>query len=193
MYTNSKNVKREKGFKGFIKRILKINNYDREGEYLIYKSIELYHAGGKFNQFRAIHLYNKIRKNYGCNIWPGIDLGDGAYIAHAQDIVIGKTTVIGNNCRIYPHVDITAAVKNDKQRNLMHERRHAKIGDDCLLGNRSTIVGSITIGNDVTIGACAVVTKDVPSHTVVKGINGFRPKRIEEIPEKYIVEGQILE
>ena len=41
------------------------------------------------------------------------------------------------------------------------------------------------IGDDVTIGACGIVTKDVPSYSVVKGLNQIRPKRPEEIPEKY--------
>jgi len=71
------------------------------------------------------------------------------------------------------------------------QRRHAKIGDDCFLGNGAVVVGAVTIGNDVTIGAGALVTKDVPSHTVVKGINGFRAKRIDEIPDKYIVDGVV--
>ena len=83
MSTNSKNVKKDRGIKGFIKRILKIYNFDRHAEYLIYKSIELFHAGGKLNKFRAIYLYNKIRNDYCCNIWPGIELGDGAYDIHA--------------------------------------------------------------------------------------------------------------
>lgn len=49
----------------------------------------------------------------------------------------------------------------------------------------ATVIGPVTIGDDVTIGACAIVTKDVPSHSVVKGLNQIRPKRPEEIPEKY--------
>ena len=44
------------------------------------------------------------------------------------------------------------------------------------------------IGDDVTIGAGAMVTKDVPSHSVVKGLNQIRPKRPDEIPDKYKVQ-----
>lgn len=190
---NSKNVRINHGFRRVIKKILGIEEYDREAEYLIYKSIEIYHAGGKINRFRALRLYNKIRKKYSCNIWPGIEMGQGTYIAHAHDVCIGRTAIIGNNCSFYPHSDITAAVKNDHDLYIAKQRRHAKIGNDCLLGNGAVVVGAITVGNDVTIGAGALVTKDVPSHTVVKGINGFRSKRIEEIPGKYIVDGKVLE
>lgn len=173
--------------KNIIKRLLGIHNYDREAERLIYKSIDIYHKGGKINQWRAIRLYNYIRKTYCCNIWPGIEIGKDTYIAHAHDIAIGKTAVIGDRCRFYPHSDITAAVKDDDIRGKLGQRRHAVIGNDCILGNGAVVVGAVTIGDDVTIGACALVTKDVPSHTVVKGINGFRAKRPEEIPARYCV------
>lgn len=190
---NSSRVKMPRGIKGLIRNILGIMPYDRKAEYLIYRSIELYHKGDKISRFRAIRLYNRIRKTYCCNIWPGIEIGTGAYIAHAHDVCIGKTAVIGNNCRFYPHSDITAGVVHDKELISGKQRRHAQIGNDCLLGNGAVIVGAVTVGNDVTIGAGALVTKDVPSHTVVKGVNDFRAKRLDEIPESYIVDGQVID
>ena len=191
--SNSCRVKMPRGFIGIIKLILGIMPYDRRGEYLIYKSIELYHKGDRLSRFRALRLYNKIRKTYCCNIWPGIELGTGAYIAHAHDVCIGKTEIIGNNCKFYPHADITAGVIHDANLIKSKQRRHARIGNDCLLGNGAVVVGAVTIGNDVTIGAGALVTKDVPSHTVVKGINNFRKKRIDEIPTQYIIDGNVIE
>jgi serine O-acetyltransferase len=80
-----------------------------------------------------------------------------------------------------------AALKGDSERNRNHIRRHPKIGNDCLLCSKATVIGPVTIGDDVTIGACAIVTKDVPSHSAVKGLNQIRPKRPEEIPDKYKV------
>ncbi len=173
-----------KEIKRIIKIVLGIYDYDREAEKLIYKSIQLYHRGGKINQWRAIRLYNYIRRTFCCNIYPGITIGSGTYIAHAHDVCIGKTAVIGNNCRIYPHSDITAAVKNDS----MRQRRHAIIGDDCILGNGCTVIGPIKVGDNVTIAARAIVTKDVPSHMVVKNVNEFRAKTSDEIPKKYMLQ-----
>lgn len=171
--------------RNIIKKIAGIYDYDREAERLIYKSIRLYHKGGKINRMRSIRLYNYIRKNFCCNIYPGITIGDGTYIAHAHAVCIGKTAVIGNNCKIYPHSDIIAAVKDDDMRAALKQQRHATIGDDCILGNGCTIIGPVRIGDDVTIGARAIVTKDVPSHTVVKNVNELRAKTADEIPAKY--------
>lgn len=168
-----------------VKRIFKTYNYDREAERLIYKSIELYQRGGKLNYWRSVRMYNYIRRDFNCNIWPGIQIGSGTYIAHAHGVLIGKTAVIGNNCKFFPNSYIVASVKGDDERWEQQKRRHAKVGNDCIFGNSCIVVGPIVIGDDVTIGAGAVVTKDVPSHMVVKGINEFRLKRLEEIPDKY--------
>lgn len=100
-------------------------------------------------------------------------------------ITIGRTAIIGDNCKIYPYAAIIAAIKGDDKRYKNEERRHAKIGNDCILGYGCMIIGPITIGDDVLIAANAVVTKDVPAHTVVKNINDFRKKNENEILEKY--------
>lgn len=100
---------------------------------------------------------------------------------------IGKTAVVGDNCKVYPFFVAMAAITSDHDRIQKRIRWHAKIGNDCLLGSKATVIGPVTIGDDVTIGACAVVTKDVPSHSVVKGLNQIRPKRPDEIPDKYKV------
>lgn len=179
-------------WKRIAKRIFGLYDYDRRGEELIYKSIALYRKGGKFNKWRGMRLYYKIRKKYTCNIHPEIQLGHGTYIAHAHDVCIGRTAVIGDNCKFYPHCDITAAVKNDEERYANGERRHAKVGNDCIFGNGCLVVGPINIGDDVTIGAGAIVTKDVPSHTVVKNVNEFRAKTEREILQKYKGDASLL-
>ena len=69
--------------------------------------------------------------------------------------------------------------------NLLHQAK--ELCEELILGARATVVGPVTIGDDVLIAACAIVTKDVPSHSVVKGLNQIRPKRPEEIPDKYKV------
>ena len=116
-----------------------------------------------------------------CSVKVGVNF----QIRYPQGIRIGRTAEVGDNCKVYPYFVAMAALKGDSQRNANHERRHPKIGNDCILGSKATVIGAVTIGDNVTIGACAIVTKDVPSHSVVKGTNMIRRKRLEEIPEKY--------
>ena len=109
-------------------------------------------------------------------------VGKNLYIAHAHGIHIGKTTIIGDNCRIYPNVMIVASVVGDSElRDKGETRWHPKIGNNCLLGAGSLISGRIEIGDDVIIAAGAIVTKDVPSHSVVKNTNEIRAKRPDEM------------
>lgn len=172
--------------KDFLKRILGVYNFDRVAESQIKKSICLYHSGSKINFWRSIKLYNKLRIKYNCNIFPSVEIGKNFYIAHAQNILIGKTSIIGENCKIYPNVSIVAALKGDDERWKKRERRHAKIGNDCIIGNGALIIGPIEIGNDVIVAAGAIVTKNIPDHSVVKNVNEIRTKRIEEMINRKI-------
>lgn len=174
-------------FRDLLARILGTYNYDRRGEYLIKKSIALYHKGGKINRLRALRLYNHIRKNFNCAVSPKITIGKNLYIGHAHGVNIGRTTVIGDNCRIYPSVEIAAAVIGDTAMRKQGETRwHPKIGNDVFIGTGALIIGRIEIGDDVLIAAGATVTKDVPPHSVVKNVNEIRPKTPEERSDKYM-------
>lgn len=161
-------------FKNQLKRILGIYNYDREAERLIQKSISVYRKGGKLNRWRSIRLQNMILKNFNCSIPPYIDIGSNFYIAHPQGVTLGRTAKIGNNCRIYPYAAIIASVKGDYERSKNDIRRHAIVGDNCVLGYGCMIIGPITIGDNVVIAAGAIVTKDVPSNCMVKNVNEIK-------------------
>lgn len=150
--------------------------YDRVAERKIIRSIRLWNSNSIVKQAHAMFLYNKIRKQYGCSINPRIQLGDNFYISHAQDIVIGQTSIIGNDCRVYPGAKVIARVEGDLDLVAAGKRRHPLIGDGCLLGADCIVMGPITIGNNVTIAAGAIVTKDVPDNCVVYGINQIKVK-----------------
>ncbi len=171
--------------KQLIFRLLNIDNYDRRGERLIKKSISLYHKGGNLNRNRGIRISHIVHRDFACEISPRVTIGNNLYIAHPHGIHIGKTTVIGDDCKIYPGVTIVSSLKGDHELKEQGLTWHARIGNDVILGARCLIVGHVVIGDDVIIGAGATVTKDVPPHTVVKNVNEFRPKRLEEIPDKY--------
>lgn len=157
---------------------LGIYNYDRVAEARIRKMYDLYAKGGRLNHYRAIRLCNQIRKQYGVYVSPTTKVGKNLFISHCCDFVIGKTAEIGDNCRIYPNVQIVASRPRG---GAPGARRHAKIGNNCSLCVNATILGPVVIGDNVIIGANALVTKDVPSNSVVTGINQIRPLRGDEL------------
>ena len=166
--------------KNIVKRIIGIYDFDREAERLIKKSIKIYKKGGLINKIRARRLQNIIQRNFNCSFPPFIDVGENIYIAHPQGISIGRTAIIGDNCRIYPGAGIVAAIKGDNERYINKQRRHAKIGNNCILGYGCTLIGSITIGDNVVIGARAIVTKDIPSNSLVKNVNEIKPLKRDD-------------
>lgn len=171
--------------KNWIADFLGVSNYDRRAEREFWKMRRVYEKGGIINKYRARRMENRLKEKYQLAIYCTAKIGKNLQIRHPNGIHIGRTAEVGDDCKVYPYFTAIAAVKGDSERNKNHIRRHPKIGNDCILGSKATVIGPITIGDDVTIGACAIVTKDVPPHSVVKGLNQVRPKRDEEIPEKY--------
>lgn len=133
------------------------------------KASRLYHSGGRIKQAIALIKNKRNTLKYGCDIYPSAKLGEGLYIPHFVGIVIGSTAQIGDNCTIFPNVVFGAAYSPSKP--IPRGRRHPKCGNNCIFGANSSIIGDITIGNNVTVGAGAVVTKDVPDNTLVIGVN----------------------
>ena len=133
------------------------------------KATKLYNKGGSVSQFRALLLSKRNMKKYGCDIYPSAKIGKNLYIPHFVGIVIGSTSEIGDNCTIFPGVVFGAAYSPNRDN--PSGRRHPKCGDNCTFGANSSIIGSITIGNNVTVGAGAVVTKDIPENATVVGHN----------------------
>lgn len=102
-------------------------------------------------------------------ITTGIDLpsraqiGKGIYIAHFGGIFINEHVKIGDYCTLSQNITIGIAGRGDK-------RGCPTLGDRVYLAPGSRVIGSITIGNEVAIGANAVVTKDLPDKAVAVGV-----------------------
>ncbi|MBE6525399.1 MAG: serine O-acetyltransferase [Candidatus Methanomethylophilaceae archaeon] len=101
----------------------------------------------------------------GADVHPGATIGENFFIDHATGIVIGETTIIGNNVMIYQGVTL-GGVSTSKG------KRHPTLGDNVVIGANASVLGNITIGNNVRIGAGSVVVKDVPDDCTVVGIPG---------------------
>ena len=105
----------------------------------------------------------------GVEIHPGARIGKGFFIDHGMGVVIGETTEIGNNVTLYHGVTLggsTVFSKSGKNTN----KRHPTLGNDVIVGAGAQILGPINIGDNVKVGANAVVLKDVEANQTVVGV-----------------------
>ena len=104
-----------------------------------------------------------IHGRTGIDINPGAEIGDSFFIDHGTGIVIGETSIIGNNVKIYQGVTLGAlSVKKE----LMNKKRHPTIEDDVTIYAGATILGGQTvIGKGSVIGGNTWVTESVPAGT----------------------------
>jgi len=174
-------IKILKKIKRILLKVLGLYNFDREAERLLEKSIILYNKGG-INKFRALRISNILKRDFNLYIPPNIKIGKKLYIAHPQGITVGRTAIIGDNVKLYPFSAIVAKLNGDEKLWDNGARRHAKIGNNCILGYGSKIIGPIEIGNNVVIAAGAIVTKNVPDNSLVKNVN-----QISKLPDTFDV------
>jgi len=107
-------------------------------------------------------LLKHYQFKYGISIPYNTNIGPGLYIGHFSGIVVNSDTVIGKNCNINQGVTV-GTTYGGKQPGT------PKIGDNVYIGPGSFIIGGISIGENVAIGANSVVTRDFPDNAVVAG------------------------
>ncbi|PIS29722.1 serine O-acetyltransferase [Candidatus Saganbacteria bacterium CG08_land_8_20_14_0_20_45_16] len=95
-------------------------------------------------------------------IHPGAKIGQRFFIDHGVGVVIGETTVIGDDVMLYQGVTLGGTGKEKG-------RRHPTLGDNVVVGAGAIVLGAIVIGNNSRIGAGSVVTKSIPPDTTVVG------------------------
>ena len=97
------------------------------------------------------------------DIHPGAEIGSEFFIDHGAGVVIGETAEVGNNVTFYAGVVLGGT-------NLEQIKRHPTLGDNIVVGTGAKILGPITIGDNVRIGANSVVIHDVPPNCVAVGV-----------------------
>lgn len=103
----------------------------------------------------------------GIDIHPGAKIGKHFFIDHGTGIVIGETSVIGDNVRIYQGVTLGALSLKDAQK-LKNVKRHPTIKDNVIIyANASILGGDTIIGNNVIIGGNVFITSSVEDNKIV--------------------------
>ena len=101
----------------------------------------------------------------GIEIHPGAVIGRRFFIDHGMGVVIGETTVIGDDVTLYQGVTLGGTSWNKG-------KRHPTLGDGVVVGAGAKVLGPLDIGANAKIGSNAVVTKNVPDGATVVGIPG---------------------
>ena len=103
----------------------------------------------------------------GIDVHPGAKIGKSFFIDHGTGVVIGETTEIGNNVRLYQGVTLGALSVPEASR-LRGKKRHPTIHDNVVIYSGATVLGGKTvIGKGATIGGNVWITRSVPAGTTV--------------------------
>ena len=139
----------------------------------------------KKHYFLARWISQRAAHVTGIEIHPGAQIGKGLFIDHGHGVIIGETTVIGDNCTLYQGVTLGG---NGKETG----KRHPTLEDNVMVSAGAKIIGSFTIGANSKIGAGSVVIEEVPPNCTVVGIPGrvVRQKNVK-IPRTSMDHGHL--
>jgi len=119
----------------------------------------------------AFELQSQISEAFQVDIHPAAQLGHGVFIDHGTGIVIGETSVVGDDVSILQSVTLGG---NGKERG----DRHPKIERGVLISVGAKVLGNIRVGEGARIAAGSVVLHEVPAHSTVAGV----PAKVVRVP-----------
>ena len=151
-----------------IKTPLEVILYPSFGAMLFYRvAHKLYR---RRHYFLARWISQRTARKTGIEIHPGARIGKGFFIDHGHGVVIGETTIIGDNVTLFQGVTLGGTGKETG-------KRHPTLEDNVMVSTGAKVLGSITIGANSKIGAGSVVLKPVPPNSTVVGVPGRIVKR----------------
>ncbi len=113
--------------------------------------------------YLSARIVSQLAKFFtGIEIHPGAKIGKGLFIDHGTGVVIGETTVIGDNCILYQGVTLGGTGKEKG-------KRHPTLGNNVIVGCGAKVLGPFTIGNNVKIAANSVVLHEIPDNCTAVG------------------------
>jgi serine O-acetyltransferase len=101
----------------------------------------------------------------GIEIHPGAQIGRRFFVDHGMGVVIGETTIVGDDVTLYQGVTLGGTGKEVG-------KRHPTIGNNVVIGAGARVLGNITIGENSRVGAGSVVLRDVPDNSTIVGVPG---------------------
>ena len=110
-------------------------------------------------------LSHLMRFLTGIEIHPGAQIGRRCFIDHGMGVVIGETTIVGDDCHLYQGVTLGGT-------STLQEKRHPTLEEGVVVGAGAKVIGAVTIGDHARIGAGAVVVASVPPRATVVGVPG---------------------
>ncbi|MEI8103523.1 MAG: serine O-acetyltransferase [Candidatus Moraniibacteriota bacterium] len=124
----------------------------------------LSHCLWEHNFHLCARLLSQITRFFtGVEIHPGATIGKGVFIDHGMGVVIGETAEVGDNVILFHGSTLGGTGKHKG-------KRHPTVKAGVLIGANALILGPITLGENVKVGAGSVVIKDVPRDTTVVGV-----------------------
>ena len=184
-----KNSRDSDGVMGIIRNIQDEINVIRERDPAIHSSMEVflypsfrvmlhYRLAHKLylkkHYFLARYISQRAARKTGIEIHPGARIGSGFFIDHGSGVIIGETTIIGNNVTLYQGVTLGGTGKETG-------KRHPTLEDNVMVSAGAKVLGSFTIGANSKIGAGSVVLEEVPPNCTVVGVPGRIVKRENEM------------
>jgi serine O-acetyltransferase len=107
---------------------------------------------------------NEILTGFECHLSAVI--GEGLFVAHSQNLVIGEGVVLGRNVTLYNGVTLGAGARGGSP----DKKRYPVIGDGVTIYTGAKVIGFLHIGNGANIGANAVVINNIPSGAIAVGV-----------------------
>ena len=156
---------------------------------------KLSHFLWKLNLYLLARMVSQFgRFITGVEIHPGATIGKNLFLDHANSIVIGESSIIGDNCTIYHGVTLGGLSPSENSQDQVGSKRHPTIEDNVIIGCQATILGPITVGHCSRIGASVVVLKDIPPYTTVVSANttklinkdkdtSFKPYAVKDVDD----------
>ena len=145
------------------------------------------------HHFRFLaRLISQLSKFFtGIEIHPGAQIGKRLVIDHGTGIVIGETTVIGDDCLLYQNVTLGGTGKDVG-------KRHPTLGNNVMVGSGAKVLGPFRVGDNARIAANSVVLREVPDNATVVGVPGrvvkISTEKLDQIhtPDPIMLELEML-